>query len=1071
VQATQIIRLLSADKNEKGDLFTRLCDDVFFALGYGVPVHDLAMPGREIDVMSQHRIEARQMCAECKAHQKKMGGDDVNKFRGALLSEQRRPGALPTTGYFLSLGGFTQTAIEQEKLHGKEAIIFLTPARIIEELEQGNYLVKDEKALDQAGRCAQAGGLQEAEVEKIELLGHPLGYIKAIYFATNKQLTHFALIHADGKALAQSEAKKIINADKSVAGILHSLEYLPPAAAPPTLKKQKQQAAEFYRRWLGEECGYMQLDGLPLDNHKGPKRPLLHKLYVPLRGELKLAASLPDESPAELFPFEPQASPFGTILQSHQHLAVLAAPGGGKSTLLKRLGLAYSSAERYREIPDNLPKKQWLPLFLRCRELRKHADKPISQLLRKLPKRIELPEELTDGFRAMLQEALQAGQVLLLVDGLDEITDEGNRRSFADNLRRFLVSYPQVAMVVTSRVAGFRIVSGVIGQVCREVELAPLTEDGIHALCLQWHLEVGKDSTQDKITAQKLADQIIANPSLFTLAQNPLLLTTLLAVRRNLGELPTNRADLYREAVKLLVRTWNVEGFAPMPEREAMAQLCYVACCMMERNIQQIPYELLVDFLVEAREVLAADLQHTQLSPESFIEQVEYRSSLLMRVGHERVNGRLQYVYEFRHLTFQEYLAAEGYVRKRHRRRREGKSLVDLLSEHLGEPHWEEVISLAAVLADDFEAEPLIELLVTMCRSSQVTYEQEAIPPFQAKILAQCLVDEVAIAPSLLRQALKQVARLSWSAVAGDYLLAIYRGRAGTMLQEITEQSFLSGEPGWEAFAAAYRRLCATSQIGDSAMGDIFDDATVFQPLLASVVGGLISSDPLQRIRSTFAFGELTNDASYLVNRRGDPYLGEMEPDHAQQIAGILQAMLRSSDQPSLYAAALAWQFDATSANLLHSTPFTAEDVLNLFEKWRTANSPYLAHQLAVTLITCAPIEPLFLEQYPATQEAINFLVSKLNLMRSLETNEDVTFWEAKATVLMGWYWRAPWNDAQLALMIDTLYSVKQPPYFFMRIEEAKRGASMLLALGEAGKEMLVKRNEELKQIASEPPF
>lgn len=53
--------------------------------------------------------------AECKAHVAKMGGAELNKFRGAVECERDEHEPTPVAAYFISLGGFTETAIEQEK--------------------------------------------------------------------------------------------------------------------------------------------------------------------------------------------------------------------------------------------------------------------------------------------------------------------------------------------------------------------------------------------------------------------------------------------------------------------------------------------------------------------------------------------------------------------------------------------------------------------------------------------------------------------------------------------------------------------------------------------------------------------------------------------------------------------------------------------------------------------------------------------------------------------------------------------------------------------------------------------
>ena len=72
-------------------------------------------------------------------------------------------------------------------------------------------------------------------------------------------------------------------------------------------------------------------------------------------------------------------------------------------------------------------------------------------------------------FRDQMDEALRSGNALLLVDGLDEISDEGARATFSGHLRTFLAVFPKVATVVTSREAGYRHVAGVLSSAGEQV--------------------------------------------------------------------------------------------------------------------------------------------------------------------------------------------------------------------------------------------------------------------------------------------------------------------------------------------------------------------------------------------------------------------------------------------------------------------------------------------------------------------------------------------------------------------------------------------------------------------------
>ena len=83
------IKILEKGNNKRGNLFGRLMSDLFLALGYDDVRLNIHKTGREVDVEAIHRTEKRRVVAECKATKTKTGGDDVNKFVGALDAEKR----------------------------------------------------------------------------------------------------------------------------------------------------------------------------------------------------------------------------------------------------------------------------------------------------------------------------------------------------------------------------------------------------------------------------------------------------------------------------------------------------------------------------------------------------------------------------------------------------------------------------------------------------------------------------------------------------------------------------------------------------------------------------------------------------------------------------------------------------------------------------------------------------------------------------------------------------------------------------------------------------------------------
>lgn len=1003
METPSTIRLLASANNARGDLFTRLAKDLFFALGYDDLRLDVHKSGRELDIQGAHRLEPRRMVAECKAHADKIGGADLNKFLGALTRERDKHEPTPVAGYFVSLNGFRETGKEQElETNEQKRLVLMDGKQVIEELQRCRVFVGHPEAIEKAGHCAEHGALKDARLDGVELLGHERGYLWAVYYSQGKQRSHFALIHADGTPLAAAVAQEVVDADREVEGVLHTLLYLAPPPSPPDRVALRDTAIRRYSGWLTEECGYIQLDGLPADSDLSATRMKLERLFVPLKVVV-----------------EKQTVSVGHFIDSCQHAALLATPGGGKSTLLKRLAIAYAAPHRRTAVDDGLPEHDWLPLLLRCRELRDRAHRPILELLNDLPQHAGMNGEEAAAFGEQLHEDLREGRTLLLVDGLDEISDEGTRKTFAKHLRTFVAMFPRTTLLLTSREAGFRHVAGVVAGACTEARLAPFDEQDVRRLCESWHVEVVADNEQVRSEARELAGKIWENERIRALAENPLMLTTLLVVRRCIGELPTRRVELYREAVRVLIRTWNTEGFEPLDLEEALTQLSYVACTMMNEGTQQIGYRSLLKLLQQARRELATELGFTRISAADFIKRIEYRSSLLMQTGHERIDGELQPVYEFRHLTFQEYLAARGFVEEQYPDRDDGRSLADLLEPHFGDESWQEVVPLAAVLAGR-KAEETIKRLTARCTplvASEVGRQTE-------RLLRQCLLDEVQVTPQTLRAALTQAAKAKddlgcWGLVCGKF---------GELLVELANDAFYGNADDWDEYDGALVDIALHTYSPTPSL-----DAS--DHLITSLTDALANGKRTQKIDAAFVTMWLAY--TFRDDREQTDYSGD---SRFRPIYESLVRMVDPDDPPMALAATWALSWIGVSG-LCRPQP-SPDWLLLLYRIWREAPSARLARFAAWA----------FLAQRALPRDTFNadiwgdcddFLQEAA--LGNASVNRDGP---GGAAFIVGWYRRSPWDDKDLAGKLAGASLARR--YRYVTRE-------MLAELGEAGQEILDK--------------
>lgn len=993
---TAQFRLLAITNNARGDLFTRLVSDLFFALGYDELKFDVSKTGREIDIQGSHRLEPRRLIAECKAHKDKIGGSDLNKFLGVAFRERDRHKDTPVVAYFVSLSGFRETGKEQEETFNEQnRNILIDGQKAIAELIRARIIINQETATEQAGRCYENSTLSNAELDGVELVGHQLGYLWIVFYSQNKQRTHFTLIHADGTPLANPIAQEIILLDKQCGGSLHELDYLSPSPSVHDRLALSKSTVDRYRQWIVAECGDIHLDGLPADADLSTFRMRLERLFVPLRviSNEKQVGNAEDSSEGDIAVI----TTVGEFLTKHSRFSLLAKPGGGKSTLLKRLAVAYADKDRLKESDDGLPEKDWLPLLLRCRELRDRAHRPILELLNDLPQHAGMNEEETKQFTIEIDEALRSGQALLLVDGLDEISNEGTRATFANNLRTFLAMFPQAAMVVTSREAGYRHVAGVIASTCKQVRLAPFNEPDVKKLCESWHVEVVADNETVRSEAIQLANTIWQNRRIRVLTENPLMLTTLLVIRRCVGELPTRRVELYREAVKVLIRTWNTEGFEPMDLEETLAQLSYVACNMMYQGIQQVGHKQLLDMLKEAKNEMEAELQFTRISPEEFIKRIEYRSSLLMQVGYERLNGELQPVYEFRHLTFQEYLAARGIVEEQYPGRNEEFNLVELLEPHFKEERWREVIPLGAVLAGR-KATRLIERLTAACNESNSepsndnTDKTDRVLP--VTLLKQCLLDEVQVTPAALRSALKQISQ-NYKERGSDFCWTMRRGKFGEVFQEVTESAYFGMKPGWDKYLSAMSDIAVVTEFKNQ-------NPILTDKLSKSLNRSLNSGDRIKQAHAAFKCMNIAyNIHTFKKQNEQEPIAERLQP-----LYDSICNLLSPKDPPLALAAswALAWFGEIKPAT---KTP-QPEIILQLYHLWRHADSKEL-RRFASWAFAAQPRLPRNAFAQETWGDCDNWI--------KLEQKEGVT----NSWATLAWYRQSPWNDKELAQKISEI--------------------------------------------------
>jgi hypothetical protein len=300
------------------------------------------------------------------------------------------------------------------------------------------------------------------------------------------------------------------------------------------------------------------------------------------------------------------------------------------------------------------------------------------------------------------------------------------------------------------------------------------------------------ESPESLAEARDVAERLLKNQSLHRLAENPLLLTMLLVVKHGAGRLPPDRVSLYDRAIEVLLDTWNIRGHESLNLKEAVPQLACIAFELLRKGKQTATESELLNILEEARERAPQIRRYAKDAPHEFLKRVELRSSLLVEAGHRLEGARTVPFYQFRHLTFQEHLAAVAAVGGHYLDYQKDDSVLTPLKPYLLAEEWKEVIPMAAVLARK-QAEPLLAALVSEGDLLRQKIENDpesigdvrlfpgALPPTIAR-LVQCLAEEAEPSSETLTAALQLVALFAKGCQSPDDWHALSCGPYGEEL-------------------------------------------------------------------------------------------------------------------------------------------------------------------------------------------------------------------------------------------------------------------------------------------------
>ncbi|MFB2978945.1 NACHT domain-containing protein [Microseira sp. BLCC-F43] len=338
-----------------------------------------------------------------------------------------------------------------------------------------------------------------------------------------------------------------------------------------------------------------------------------------------------------------------------RRMAVLGAPGSGKTTLLRHLTLTYATKQQRKVHPKA---SKLIPILLYLRDVR-------QEIVNKKPSLAELITQQVQQQRKIqplnpppnwFAEKLRQNQCLVMLDGLDEVADETQRQQVSRWVDEQMQAYPDTAFILTSRPFGYK--TARLQQDVTVLEVQPFSLKQMQQFIHNWYLatevmsRAGQEDLGVREEAKQQADDLIKriknSKPLADMAVNPLLLTMIATVHRRGSALPGKRVELYKEICQVLLekrlRAKNIADALTATQKQSVLQV--LAFELMQQKTREFKLSDGIDLIKNK----LADVAGSGANPEEFIQQIRDVSGLLV----EKEAG----VYEFAHLSFQEYLAA-----------------------------------------------------------------------------------------------------------------------------------------------------------------------------------------------------------------------------------------------------------------------------------------------------------------------------------------------------------------------------------------------------------------------------
>ncbi|MBI5715756.1 MAG: HEAT repeat domain-containing protein, partial [Chloroflexi bacterium] len=338
-------------------------------------------------------------------------------------------------------------------------------------------------------------------------------------------------------------------------------------------------------------------------------------------------------------------------LLRHPRAVLLGDPGTGKTTVTRYITYALAAGDPVHVGDEVL---HLMPVLVRIANYAKAFERDTTLHFIEYIER-ELRSKPEHGH--YLRYAIEHGECLVILDGLDEVTDPALRMQVTDRIRGMVADFGDNQFLVTSRIIGYD-----AAPLPGEFKHATLREMGVsdrERFIHLWYDAIAAELPESIHAegADDLIEALRAKPQIARVGANPLLLTIMVLMHWRGAKLPSHRVKVYQNATDTLVEYWTKQRQVDLDAEDVKNILAPIAYYILSSNVAGViaHNDLLPRFFDGIMKQRGCTLPEAKRLGKEMLHDLNEQSGLFLERGRDTDD---QPVYGFLHQTFGEYLAA-----------------------------------------------------------------------------------------------------------------------------------------------------------------------------------------------------------------------------------------------------------------------------------------------------------------------------------------------------------------------------------------------------------------------------